>query len=213
MLDVLDSKILECVGKDNPEDELIQIYIDFWTALKERVGTSRGFTGLSEYVFFRYVIGFVDKQLGVKLTPQQCTKETCVFESQSLLVTRDVWLSQFDASAPKQKSDIAIFTRADETTHWRLASVFEIKVGITGPVKLSETFERMNMLLGSSQAFAFLIIFNSLNSGPQYRVALDHFCSDWSGRAFVISKTYPSGARYGSRISLNEALDRSLTAS
>lgn len=210
VLDVLDSEILGCIEKDHPEHELIQLYIDLWRALKPRVGTSSGFTGLSEYIFVRYIIGYIGKRFGLILRPYQCTRDTCIFEADTLLLTHDVFLSQFDSSAPKQKSDVALFTRTNKRAQWRLASVFEIKIGITGPIKLKEMFERLNVLLASSQALVFPIIFNSMNSGPQYKVGLDRFCYEWPGRGFVISKTYRAGAGYASGISLNDAIERSL---
>jgi len=199
ILDVLDADIRGCVGKPNPEDMLITLYIDFWRALKLRAGTSSGFSGLSEYLFFRYVLFFIETTFGIKLVAQQCTKDTCIFQADSVLVTRDVRVSQFDSTAPNQKTDIAIFTRQNEPTGWRLVSAFEIKIGITGPVELTRMFERLNLLLRCSKANVFPVVFNSLNTAPQYKSAFDLFCSQSSARAFVISKSYANDACYLAR--------------
>ena len=120
IFDALDAQILKCVDGEDAEDLLIGFYVDFWRALKERVGTSSHFTGMSEYLFFRYVLKRLEHRRGITFVAQECTADTCIFQSEELLLTRDVYVSKFDPTAPKQKPDIALFFRTDPAAPWQL---------------------------------------------------------------------------------------------
>src|SRR5258705_11015853 len=104
-LEILDEEIDKCLGQKGPEDVLIKLYIDFWRTLKQRVGNSSGFSGLSEYLIFRYILKRIQQQFGIIFTVEQCTPDTCIFSSEFLLLTSDLFISKFDQDAPHQKMD------------------------------------------------------------------------------------------------------------
>jgi hypothetical protein len=65
MLDILGAEIGKCLDQQAPEDILINLYIDFWRTLKQRVGTSSGFNGMSDYLVFRYLLKRIERHFGM----------------------------------------------------------------------------------------------------------------------------------------------------
>jgi hypothetical protein len=209
VFDALDAQILKCVDRQDAEDLLIGFYVDLWRALKKRVGTSSNFTGMSEYLFFRYVLKRLEHRCGITFVAQECTADTCIFQSEELLLTRDVYVSKFDPIAPKQKPDIALFFRPERVAPWQLLAAFEVKIGIDRS-SLNKMLLQLNELLACPEVLVFPVVFNSLNVGPQFKSELDAFCQRSKPRAFVISKRYTNNAKYEMAIGLNEAIDRAL---
>lgn len=205
VLDILDREIGRCLDQQVPEDILITLYIDFWRTLKQRVGTSSGFSGMAEYLFFRYVLKRIERHCSTTFVVEQCTSDTCIFSSDSLLLTSDLSISKFDTHAPVQKTDIALFARRGKTDPWRIIAAFEIKIGIGGPTQLNGLVTRLSSVLACSKALVFPVVFNSLNMGAQYKRQLDRFCERSEGRAFIISR---SDLSYRMQIGLNEAIEK-----
>jgi len=56
VLNLWDQRIEQSLQAEYADDVLIDTYFELWAALKDRVGTSSGFTGFSEYLFFRYIL-------------------------------------------------------------------------------------------------------------------------------------------------------------
>jgi hypothetical protein len=206
-LDVLDAEIDRCLDQKAPEDILIKLYIDFWRTLKQRVGNSSGFSGVSEYLIFRYVLKRIEQQFGAIFTVEQCTPDTCIFSSEFLLLTSDLVISKFDPDAAHQRTDIALFARDGKLYQWRIVGAFEIKIGIGSPTTLNDMLTRFTTLLSCSQVLVFAVVFNSLNVGAQYKIQLGGFCERSNGRASVISK---SDLNYQFQIGLNQAIDKCL---
>ena len=63
VFDILDGKIQEIIDKkdENPEKALADLYWGFFNMLKDKVGTSSGYSGLSEYLFYRYIMFYLEK--------------------------------------------------------------------------------------------------------------------------------------------------------
>jgi hypothetical protein len=189
------------------EDILINLYIDFWRTLKQRVGTSSGFNGMSDYLVFRYLLKRIERHFGMTFAVEQCTPNTCIFSSECLLLTSNVTISKFDSHAPEQKTDIAVFTRNSIIDPWRIIAAFEIKIGVGDQKILNDMLRCFSSLLTCSDALVFPVVFNSLNVGPQYKSQLDTFCERSNGRAFIISR---SDLNYQMQIGLNEAIEKCL---
>ncbi len=60
VFNLLDHHIEECLQDDAPENTLIKMYWDWSNVLKKRAGISSGFTGLSECIFFRYILRSIE---------------------------------------------------------------------------------------------------------------------------------------------------------
>lgn len=94
ILNLLDQRIEQCLSVENPEKELITTYFELWSSLKERVGTSAGFTGLSEYLFFRYVLRRIEQRTQTHFKAEKHTNETYIFRSADFLLTHDFNIAQ-----------------------------------------------------------------------------------------------------------------------
>jgi len=199
VFDLLDVYIEQCLGHRNAENALIDAYFAFWSGLKKRVGTSSGFSGLSEYLFFRYILRSLERRTSESFIPEEITKYTYVFRSNSLVLTHDVDIASF-VNVNKQRTDIAVFS-AEGNGSYRLLASFEIKVYISDRHVLEKTLERFDHLAQHTAALLFPVVF-----GGQYRNELNHFCAKHQGRVFVISKE-----AFEFRISLDQAIDKILS--
>lgn len=206
LLDVLDGEVVKRIGEENAEDSLISLYVDVWASLKQRAGTSSGFGGVGEYLFLRYVLNYIERRYRIMLAVERCTLDTCVFRSDSLLLTHDVDISTHDRNCPKQKPDIALFIRTEDT--WRLAAAFEIKTSVSGPKDIEKMLCRFDSLLANTSSLVFPVPFNAGDRiTTMYKKEFDDFCDRSGDRAFVISKAQ---ANYKVKIGLNAAIDKSL---
>lgn len=190
-----DEYIKRCLGDSHAEDALIDAYFEFWMGLKKRVGTASGFTGLSEYLFFRYILMSLEQHTGQLFIPAERTKDTYIFRSSSLMLTHDVNIADF-VNVKNQKADIAVFS-IEEKNHYHLLACFEIKTYVEDRKKLQKILQDFDYLGLHTEAFLFPIMFNR-----QYAIELDGFCAKYPGRAFVISK-----AVFALKIGLDEAVN------
>jgi len=195
VLDRFDEIAQEALRQSAAEVFLIERYFEFWHALKKRVGTAANFTGLSELLFFRYLL-FALKAKGEDFcaVPSGSSGGTA-YRGQSLLLTHDADISAH-ADVPRMRTDIAIFT-ADSR---KLVAAFEVKIYLSDRSVLDDLklrFER----LASSGSLLLAVLFE-----PQYQKELDAFCAEHPDQAFVLSK-----AGFTHRIGLSQVVDRIAT--
>jgi hypothetical protein len=193
--DQLDQKIDELLNVDHAENALIDLYSGLTSALKDRIGTAAGITGLSEYVFFQYIKRSLEERSGAMFRNEDL-KDTLIFRSEKLLLTHDIDISQF-VDVRRQKTDIAVFS-VSRDNQYKLLAAFELKVYITGPVVLKDLIKKFENLAEKTTALLFPVVFLS-----GYARELELFCSRYPERAFVISNT---DHKY--RISINQAIDK-----
>ena len=215
----LDEIVARSLGDSNAESILTDAYFGFWQAIKRKVGTSSQFTGIAEYLFFRYIMRYIERELPTKLQPHQETPYTFSFRSRNILMTHDIDISKFrleevqktDVSVhtgrltyrpppKKQRTDIAVFA---QTSHaLRLLAAFELKIFISTRAALEGDLERLQSL-SETGVLLFEILLSEPTAAEKRRLV--EFCHSPGlvGRAFVISKH-----DMGCNIVLNEALDR-----
>lgn len=195
---VLDAICREAISKENSEEYLINAYEGFFNEVKLKVGTSSGYTGISEYLFFRCIKFMIEEKVQGNLEPFPNTLDTYTFKSNSIVLTHDVFVNSFNNSLPRQKTDIAIFNEVNGTHS--LLGAFQIKVYITNDEKLNDELSKLNDLLLNSKAYLFMILFNK-----QYPNKFESFCNKSTNRAYIISK--PNLFNKQSMLSLKSAVD------
>jgi len=203
VFDLLDAHVKRCVEESVPEPEtvLARTYRQFGNALKQRVGTSSGFTGLSEYLFFRYILRYIEERTHASFT-LDTSKSITLFRSSSLLLTHDANIARL-IDVEQQRPDIAVFAPRGAGGYSLLAA-FELKIYFNSPHVLSEALDKFSTLAQHTDALLFLILLG----GMQYKRELDKFCRTHEGRAFVICD---SALAYEHRLGLNEAIGRVLS--
>ena len=192
ILDTLDHVAKESLVTDCPEDALIEFYEELWTELKMRNCTSSGFTGVSEYLFYRAICYYLEDINGQGLSSEGLTEYTQYRQSDKLIVTHDIDLRKINPILPEMRSDIAIFRRdnASDTCH-QLIGVFEVKIYISGPGVRDDLLHRFDRLMRKTDAAMFAILFC-----PQYIDYISEYYSNskYKDRVFIISKSgkYPN---------------------
>jgi hypothetical protein len=198
VFDLLDKHVEECLQDDAPRNVLFGMYWDWWQALKERVGTSSGFTGLSEYLFFRYILKSIERRTGTTFKAEPYTNDTSIFRSQNFLLTHDMDIAQFVSGVRPQRTDIALLSQSGNGDY-RLLAAFELKVYVSDRNIIEDLFKRLGDLGKHTESFLFSIFFSQR---PQYANEMCHFCETYPGRAFLIS---PIEHKYG--IDIKKAID------
>jgi hypothetical protein len=198
----LDKIVLRAMEGKNAESILHDAYIEFWTKVKQKVGTSSQFTGVAEYLLFRYIMKYVEQNMNIKFNPHEETPDTFSFRSKNMLMTHDIDISKF-MPGPIQRPhrpDIAVF--AVTGNGFRLLAVFELKIFISSPNLLVADLARLRRL-GETGALLFEVILAKPTVGG--KKLLFEFCSspELTGRAFVVSKHDMK-----CNIELNHALDK-----
>jgi len=159
-----------------------RIYSDFWHLLKEFKGNANGFTGLSEYLLFRYVY----YMLGGSFTRQPCpeSKDLYQFVSEaddSLIIGQSMRLV---VEGRRYYPDIAIFH------HGRLVAVCSIKIYLTGGwnTVTSEVAKLEGMRSRYPEMRALLVTFSPLSDRGTIYPQLKRVADDNEWFSFVILK-------------------------
>lgn len=195
---ILDDYVEDCLGKDSPENLLIEYYSDVWKKLKQQVGTSSGYSGLSEYLFFRYIMAKIYDLTGESFKPEpfKRTSETFIFESPSFIMTHDIDIANY-VEVERQRTDIAIFSREK-----RLLGAFEVKIFVSSPSVIKEMKSRFENLAEQTSSYLFGIFFDK-----QYIGEFEKICDNYPGRVFIISKLNTDH-----KLSLDEAVEKVISS-
>ncbi len=181
MLNELDRVARNSLGHERPEEVLIGFYEDLWRELKQRACTSAGFTGVSEYLFYRAIAFMLEDIAGESFLAERVTKDACLLQSRTFVLTHDLDLQRVNSQLPKARTDIAVFHRG--TSVHLLVGAFELKLYVSGPGVLRDLFQRLDDLAVRTETLLFPVLCQ-----PQYVQEVDRFCSDHGGRASVIGK-------------------------
>ncbi len=202
IFEILDEIIVDFIGKEHAERRLTATYFEFWTTLKEQVGTASGFTGLSEYLFFWYILKYIENELNLEFHPHKETPDTFSFRSKEVAMTHDIEISKF-IDVKNQKTDIAIFTIVNND--YKLIAAFQLKIYISSPYVLQNDLLKLEDLGEKTSALLFEILFKKPTKAGKKQLL--EFCNKgkYRGRAFVISK-YDLGCN----INLNDAIDMTI---
>ena len=202
IFEILDEIIEDFIGKEHAERGLTATYFEFGTTLKEQVGTASGFTGLSEYLFFRYILKYIEDELNLNFHPHKETPDTFSFRSKEVAMTHDIGISKF-IDVKNQKTDIAIFTIVNND--YKLIAAFQLKIYISSPDVLQNDLLKLEDLGEKTSALLFEILFTEPTKAGKNKLL--EFCNKgkYKERAFVISK-YDLGCN----IELNDALDMTI---
>jgi len=130
-------------------NHIFESYMEFFNILKKFRGTSRNFTGLSEY----FILKFILRQLGNKFNLKQKTTDISVFNSikdKDLIVGQGIGLKidyeeiypNGDFEVPKKKESIK---RPDISIHYKnkLIAVIEIKTYLTYKNTFNRTMKKL----------------------------------------------------------------------
>lgn len=152
--------------------ELKQTYTDFWRSLKEYRGNANGFTGLSEFLVFRFLYHLLERHLKTPFTAYRLTSDLRQF------VAGDVTIGQ---STPVQLEtnkkvypDISLYVGKD------LLRIISIKIYLTSGVRTIETEKAMHGRLKSEypDLKTLLLIYHGVPETGRIRQKLDQACSD-----------------------------------
>lgn len=200
IIDVIDTEVKSVIGCPDPEQKLMELYWDFWRQLKERAGTSSGFTGISEYLFFSYVRFYIERCIGGKFVAKPITNDFYSFQNKSIILTHDIDIQKINNALPSYKADIALFSNRDMDK--QLIGALEIKVYISDRDILNNLLRRFRSLYKKTNSMLFSILFNR-----QYQSKFDQFASQLSNRFFIISEP----GCYNNQISIDAAIDKMLS--
>lgn len=136
-------------------DDIYEIYSQFRELLKKFRGTSSGFTGLSEFLIFR----FLYHQLGGSFTIHKVTRELKGFISE---VHDNLWIGQnigVEAGGRRIYPDISMYHSKD------LLSVIQIKIYPTGGTEeVGREMEKLEQLRTQyTKLRALLMIYEGLS--------------------------------------------------
>ena len=119
-------------------------YNDFWDTLKEKVGSSDGFTGLSEVIVFIILKELIEKEYG-KLKRRKHLNDTYHFYNQKFAIGRGLTIR---ISKNKRKPDIVIWKNPEGDLSERIPDcAIEVKLYSTGGIKtVKEAIDRLKAL-------------------------------------------------------------------
>jgi hypothetical protein len=193
--DVLDQRIEELLNVDHAENDLIELFSNLATTIQSRAGTAAGISGLSEYIFFRFIKRSLERRTG-SLFQGEKHGVPYIFRNKDLLLTHDIDISKFEIGVNKQRTDIAVFSfRADRC--YRLLAAFELKVYLTDRQVVDDMVGRFDNLAEKTTALLFPVMFQG-----GYAKELEEFCSHHPGRAFVIANV-----DHKFKMSINQVID------
>ncbi|MCP3682889.1 MAG: hypothetical protein GY861_09385 [bacterium] len=179
VFDCIDKQIREALDKSNMECDkaLWEIYNTFSLELKKIKGTSSGFSGLSEYIFFKALLLQLEAK-GFKLEPsdkayiegkQKEDRTYCfISEDKTVIVTHDLSIYPkvqnqifLERKVPKNhgrsiKPDIAVFKK--KNGKYEPVAVFEIKIYCVNADSLEKDIEKMGKFVGEGLKFSILSI-------------------------------------------------------
>ncbi len=179
-----DGEVEALLGSENPEAALTEAYFAFWNRLKKEVGTASGFTGLSEYLFLKYIQKSLERDLGLVFEPHQETDNTYSLRAENIILTHDIDIARFVKIKP-QKTDIAVFLQKEGKIE--LIAAFQLKIYISSPGALSDDLRKLGDI---ADAFPRAHVYEILLNPPSKKGVeeLQEFCVKYSGRAGVVSK-------------------------
>jgi len=184
-----------------PPEQVVGMARNGWTASIGITGRHGPDYALSEYLFFRYILRYIEERTHASFT-LDTSKSITLFRSSSLLLTHDANIARL-IDVEQQRPDIAVFAPRGAGGYSLLAA-FELKIYFNSPHVLSEALDKFSTLAQHTDALLFLILLG----GMQYKRELDKFCRTHEGRAFVICD---SALAYEHRLGLNEAIGRVLS--
>jgi len=200
---VFDDTIDKLLDSENPEAALTEAYFSFWNRLKTEVGTASGFTGLSEYLFFKYIQKTLERKLGIEFQPHRETANTFSLRAGDIVLTHDIDISRFIKIKP-QKTDIAIFVQ--KGGEYELITAFQLKIYITNHAALMDDLKKLDEIAAACpKARVYEILLNP--PSKKGVVELRQFCEKYSGRAGVVSK-FEVGCNVGLRNAVREIVER-----
>jgi len=132
--------------------DIHNIYSQFCLALKDFKGNAHGFTGLSEYLIFRFFYHL----LGGSFKPVQITKERREFKSdKGFRIGQNALVK---AGGKRQYPDIVVYQNSE------LKAIVQVKIYITGGLKeiQREIATLKNLKCNHAALRALMIIFNEL---------------------------------------------------
>ena len=183
VFNTLDELIENNLGTADAEGFLTEAYFAFWRELKKRAGTSSGFTGLSEYLFFKYIQKSLEKEFDIAFEPHQETSETFSLRAGNIILTHDIDISRYIDVKP-QKTDITVLVQKGDD--YELIAGFQLKIYISYPGALTDDLSKLDDLGQKTNAMLFEILLNP--PSKKATVELCQFYERYSGRFGVISK-------------------------
>jgi len=179
-LEDLDRVARNSLQKRQPEKILFKYYKDLWDSLKKTACTSAGFTGVSEYLFFRAIVFKLETETGEKFEAKPVTTDTRKLASKSMTITRDVNLQHINSKLPQMRTDIAVFKNFGDIR--KLVAAMELKLYISSPGVLANMFKRLESLTDQTDSLVFSILWST-----QYREEINRFYEKLPGRYYVIA--------------------------
>lgn len=203
IFNLLNADIEQYLEHSNPELSLFEMYFQFYRGLKSQVGSSSGFTGLSEYLFVRFILRKLEQSTGESFQIERKTKDVSVFRSETLLLTHDIDVATY-VKIPKKRPDIAIF-KIEANNEYHLLAYYEIKIWFNGHKELTSTIQEFTQLLHQTDAFLCLILFGTRE---RYVQEFAEFAATYPGRVGILSQVPNLGCRLSLQDSLRKVVSR-----
>ncbi len=138
------SEIDECLKRelqtDHVEKPLMDAYTDFWAFIKEKSGNSGGFTGLSEYLFFRFMGLYLETKLGLSFSTCEKTKDTRIFEDEDLIISHGGKIRNVSDTLEAMNTDMVVFQKRPGGVITLLAA-YELKIYFSTPEALKNDLD------------------------------------------------------------------------
>ena len=184
--DELDKELLS-IDRVHVERKLMGFYSEFWELLKDMSGNSSGFSGFSEFLFLRYLIIDLQKQLGLCFKTEELTKDTRKFVAGDLVILHGCDISKELPYFPSLFPDLLVM-QSLENNEKKLLAALEIKIYFSNRQALLGDLERLRTINEKQpDANVYMISFSD-----QYLHELKEFHLEKPDRYGVIMRTEES---------------------
>ena len=209
---------------------LAKIYFDFFEGLKEKAGTSAGFTGLSEYIILKTLLRYLEENLRTEFNDaKELTRDVYFFVSKDrkILVTHSITIDETKKKEFKSKlgkeviwglkkqPDIVVFKL--KRGYYKPIVIIQIKIYAVNQEVIRNTIESFKNMVKNTGYENFeiplmvLISFHEFGKRKKEIIDIIHeeFLNKYPGKAFVLmfSKETQSEKSYPKNFSFKKLLD------
>ncbi len=171
------------IDRVHVERKLMGFYFEFWTLLKDISGNSGGFTGFSEYLFLRFLVLDLQKQLGLEFKTEEFTRDTRKFIAGDLIVLHGCDISKEIKGFPSMFPDLLVIQSLPNNKK-KLLATLEIKIYFSDKKVLKNDLDRLRTINRiEPESGVYMVSFSD-----QYMQELEKFQGELPDRYGVILK-------------------------
>ena len=207
--------LIDTLSKDNGQLKGVdELYLKFRNRLKSDVGTSSGFTGLSEYLITRLLKRHLERNLQITFESKEQTRDIYQFYEKRNNVDVLLWHGANVRDILKLNRnihpDLAVLTKDAKNQH-KLHAVFEIKIYKVSPKSFENSIKNLKAIQKKSKNTLFFVVVLFAISAYKKRGKFMKFLEKNPDKAFLIQETNSkvhSEIKQESQIKLDDAFQK-----